>query len=101
MRGELQSLIDILAAIAAGEPVSRQCAVGYTQARDALLASYLRGCLPGFLVQCSSAQLFRDFIELYHRESGARIAFIVAEFRECRRQLEPARPSSAFFDDDF
>lgn len=76
----LKELEELLRVVASSGSPPRPSAVRYTQCRDALLASELRAAVPGFVVQCVSIYKFHDFINLYHPDADARVAFIANAF---------------------
>jgi len=95
---ELEELLRVVAS--SGSP-PRPSAVTYTQCRDALLASELRSVVPGFVVQCVSIYKFHDFINLYHPDVDARLAFIGNSFATGDGLLDAKRHPASFNDFDF
>jgi hypothetical protein len=95
---EMEQLLRVVAS--SGSP-PRPSAVRYTQCRDSLLASDLRSTVPGFVVQCVSIYKFHDFINLYHSDVGARLAFIESAFGTGGGSALSRRPSASFNDFDF
>lgn len=95
---EMEELLRVVAST--GSP-PRPSAVKYTQCRDALLASDQRSAVPGFVVQCVSIYKFHDFINLYHPQIAARVAFIANAFASGDVLLDTRRRPAAFNDFDF
>ena len=86
-----EEIQEILREVASLPSPSRLVAVRYTQCRSVLLGSVIRPALPGFLIQCVSAHKFHDFINLYHADLDARLAFISGAFRETRSLVNRGR----------
>jgi len=95
---ELEELLRVV--VSSGSP-PRPSAVKYTQCRDALLASDLRSIVPGFVVQCVSIYKFHDFINLFHPDVDARLAFIEKAFATGDGLLDARRRPATFNDFDF
>ena len=100
-RAVMKEMEELLREVSTASSPSRPTAVRYTQCRDALLASGDRAAVPGFILQCVSVYKFHDFINLYHADAGARIAFIENAFSKGKVPLETKRPKDAFRDFDF
>lgn len=72
----LAELQEIMNLAALESPLQRLAATRYTVCRDALLQSWLRPVLPGFLLQCLTIARFQDFIHLYDPRPEVRLGFI-------------------------